>query len=198
MRVDTFNANGYLTNEVLAQGASEQQTYTYTRNSSNLITSAVDPLQRTTAYNSYDAYGHPHSITFLSGTPKPVTVNLNYDPVFQKLSNYQDPLGHTTSFAYDNFGNVKTITNALSNAWSITNNASGLPSTVKDPLGNAVQIGYVGGDISSIQDALGRVSTVFTDEVGRIAAVSDPLGNMTQYAYDVRDGLTSITDPLGA
>jgi RHS repeat-associated protein len=195
-RQDTFNASGYLTQEVLAVGRPEQQTYVLQRNTGNLVTSITDPLNRVTTY-SYNAVGEPTSITQLSGTANAVTGSFTYDPVFQQLASYSDPLGHTTQWSYDSSGNLNEVTNALNNSWTIANNGQGLPESITDPLSHAMQLGYVGGDLSTVTDALGRTSTVFTDSAGRLISAADALGNTYQYAYDPRDNVSSITDPVG-
>ncbi len=196
VRQDTFNASGYLTQEILAQGQPEQQTYTIQRYSSNLLQSVTDQLSRNTVYN-WDAYGKLLNVTKLSGTSSAVAYQFTYDPIFHQLATYTDPLGHETQYLYDSFGKLNKITNALSNSWSILNNGEGLPTSITDPLGNVSQIGYEQADVASVQDPLGRTSYLFTDAVGRTTAARDPLGNSYQYGYDLRDQLLNITDPNG-
>jgi YD repeat-containing protein len=194
VRQDTFNASGYLTQEILAMGKSEQQTYTLQRYSSNLVQFVTDQLGRKTNY-IWDAYGKLTSVVKLFGTANAVAYGFAYDPIFHKLSTYTDPLSHQTLLAYDSFGNLNKVTNALSNSWVILNNSAGLPTSITDPLTHASQIGYEQADVSSVTDALGRKSNLFTDEVGRVLTASDPIGNTFQYGYDPRDQLLNVTDP---
>jgi len=194
IRQDTFNASGYLTQEILAMGRPEQQTYTLQRYSSNLVQFVTDQLGRKTNY-IWDAYGKLTSVVKLSGTANAVTYGFAYDPVFHKLSTYTDPLGHWTQLAYDSFGNLHRVTNVLSNSWVILNNSAGLPTSITDPLTHVSQIGYAQADVASVTDALGRKSNLFTDEVGRVVTASDPIGNTFQYGYDPRDQLLNVTDP---
>jgi RHS repeat-associated protein len=196
VRQDTFNTSGYLTKEVLAFGQPEQQTYVLQRNTSNLLASVTDQLGRVTSYNNYDAYGHPSSVTRLSGTANAATTYFGYDPNYHQLAAVTDPLSHTTYLGYDTYGNLNLVTNALYKSWTIANNGAGLAASMTDPLGHIVQFGYQGGDLSTVTDGLGRTSSIFTDEVGRVLSAGDPLGNRVQYVYDARDQLTSITDPL--
>lgn len=196
VRQDTFNASGYLTQEILAQGQPEQQTTTYTRYGSNLPYQVTDQLGRNTVYN-WDAYGKLYSYVRLYGTSGALTYQFSYDPVFHQLASYTDPLGHETQYFYDAFGKLNKVTNALSNSWNIINNGEGLPTSVTDPLGNVSRIGYEQADVSTVTDGMGRQSHIYTDEVGRVVTASDPLGNSYQYAYDLRDQLLNVTDPNG-
>jgi YD repeat-containing protein len=76
----TFDANGYITTDVLAQGQPEQQTVTYTRDpNTELVTAAVDPLNRETDY-VYDSNGNVTSITRLAHTGNAVSTSFTYDP----------------------------------------------------------------------------------------------------------------------
>jgi YD repeat-containing protein len=62
----SFDANGYITRDVFAQGKPEQQTFTYTRDpNTELVTAAIDPLNRETDY-AYDGNGNVTSITRLA------------------------------------------------------------------------------------------------------------------------------------
>ena len=196
IRQDTFNASGYLTQEILAQGQPEQQTTTYTRYGSNLPYQVTDQLGRNTVYY-WDASGKLSSFVKLSGTSGALTYQFSYDPIFHQLATYTDPLGHETQYFYDTFGKLNKVTNALSNSWNILNNGEGLPISITDPLGNVSHIGYEQADVSSVTDGMGRQSHIYTDEVGRIVTASDPLGNSYQYGYDLRDQLLNVTDPNG-
>jgi RHS repeat-associated protein len=196
IRQDTFNTSGYLTQEILAMGQPEQQTYVLQRGTSNLLADVTDALGRMTVYNSYDAYGNPLSVTQLAGTANAVTSSFTYDPIYHQLATYTDPLYHGTSLYYDASGNLNQITNAINNSWTLLNNAAGLPTMVTDPLGHTVQLSYQGADLATVKDGLGRTSTIFTDDVGRVVTAADPLNETVQYAYDARDQLLHITDPM--
>jgi len=192
----TFNAGGYLTRAVLAQGESVQQTYTYQLYGSNLVQKVTDPLSRTTTY-VYDAYGNPTGITVQPPSVSAFSESFQYDPVFHQLASFTDIYGHTTSLTYDSTGNVNSVTNGIGHIWNVKNNGEGLPALVTDPLGNTRQFGYQGADLASVTDGLGRTSTLFTDEVGRVLTLSDPLNNTRQFAYGNRDQLLKVIDPLG-
>jgi RHS repeat-associated protein len=100
-----------------------------------------------------------------------------------------NPVGLATSV-------TRVIITAINNAWTRANNAAGLPTSVTDPLGHAVHMGYQQADLSSITDAVGRTVSFFPDGVGRVEVIADPLGNRTQIAYDPLDRVTQVTNPL--
>jgi RHS repeat-associated protein len=61
-----------------------------------------------------------------------------------------------------------------------------------------VTLAYEQGDLTTVTDPLGNVTTRFTDAVGRLVAVTNPRGQRTRYAYDALNQVTAITDALGA
>jgi RHS repeat-associated protein len=190
---DSFNAAGYMTQKILAMGKPEQQTFTYQRDATNLLQMLTDPLGRQTKY-TYDAFGDVLTVTRLFGTANAVTTTMTYDPTFHQLATVTDPLSHTYSLAYDTHGNLKTVTDPLNHVITATVNSQGLPTLIQDALSHQTQIGYLQADLSSVTDALGRTTNVFTDGLGRVQTVSDPLGNTTQYTYDPLGHLTQRLD----
>jgi RHS repeat-associated protein len=187
-----FNASGLVTKttDALAQAT------TYNRDAAtNLITSTTDPLGRQTSY-TYDAAGNVTSVTRLAGTSDAVTTNFTYDPTFNQMTSVTDPLGpgHSTTFAYDAQGRLTGITNALSRTITVTPGPTGQPVAIADPLGNTTQFGYTAGDLVSITDPMGKVTTRSLDSAGRLSTLTNPLGHRTSYAYDNLNHVTGITD----
>jgi uncharacterized protein RhaS with RHS repeats len=52
------------------------------------------------------------------------------------------------------------------------------------PAQRTTVLAYAHGDLISVTDPLGRVSTMFTDAAGRVLASTDPLGYRTTTGYD--------------
>ncbi len=197
IRQVAFNSDGWMVSDTRAVGRPEQQTVTYNRQqSSGLILSATDALNRQTAY-TYDSMGNTTGVTRLAGTQNAVTTNFTYEPTYNQLTSIVDPLGHTTSLTRDSHSNAIAITDPLGNSYTIAYNSAGQATSVTDPIGNAVQLAYNGGDLVGITDPLGRTVSRFVDAAGRVGSVTDPLGNITKYAYDPLNEITSITDPVG-
>jgi YD repeat-containing protein len=94
-----------------------------------------------------------------------------------QLRSVTDPLGHTTSYAYDGFGRLVTITNA----------------------NGAVQenLTYDSSDrVATRTDSEGRVLVYSYDNLDRVTRITYPDGTTTDYKYDRLD-LESIRDRLG-
>jgi len=187
-----FNGSGLVTKTTDAMG----QATTYERDAAtNLLVSMTDPLGRQTAY-SYDGAGNVTSVTRLAGTSEAVATNFTYDPTFNQMTSVTDPLGHSTTFAYDAQGRLTRITNALGQASTVTPGPTGQPAAIADALGNTTQFAYAAGDLVSITDPVGNVTTRSLDSAGRLGTLTNPLGQRTSYAYDTLNQVTGITDAL--
>jgi RHS repeat-associated protein len=91
-----------------------------------------------------------------------------------------DPLGHTSSTAYDENGNVTRQTDANGNV-TVTQYDDGRPTSVT--------VGYA---------TSAAATTSYTyDANGNVLSETDPAGNVTRYGYDSANNQTSVTDPLG-
>jgi YD repeat-containing protein len=62
-----------------------------------------------------------------------------------------------------------------------------------DPLNNTVQLAYFGGDLTSIIDPTGNVTTRFADSVGRVTATVDAQGHKVTSQYNSLNLVTSAT-----
>jgi RHS repeat-associated protein len=190
-----FDPLGYVSSDTRALGQSVQQRTSYEREpGTNLVLAVVDPLNRRTVF-AYDPFANLASVTRLAGTNDAVTTSYTYEPVFQQLATVTDPLFHTTSFSHDAKGSVTSVTDPLNHETTFTHNAAGQPLTVTTPAG-MTQIGYEGGDVTSVTDGLGRTTSRFNDGGGRVVSVTDPLGRMTRYEYDALNQLTKTIDAL--
>lgn len=191
----SFNANGYLLTNTRAFGTSEQQTVTYERSNSNLVSSVTDALSRKVSFVR-DGDGYITDVTELDGTSEAVTSHYTYDANFKGLTSVTDPLSHTFSFTYDEQGNVITSTDALNHSVSLSYNGTGQLVSATDPLNHTTQFTYDGNDLIGITDPLDRTVDRFVDNVGRLAGVTSPLGHRVRYEYDVLNRLTRVTDAL--
>jgi RHS repeat-associated protein len=192
----TFNSAGYALTHVFASGLTEQQTFTYQRNSGNLVTSVTDPLANQTTY-AYDTMGNVTSITRLAGTSNAVTTSMTYESTFNHLASITDPLSHTTSFSYDSKGNLTTVTDALGHQTTYSYNTAGQPVAVSDALGHTTQLSYDSGDLVGVNDPLSHGVTRFFDNAGRLLSITDSLARTTRYQYNALNQITAIIDPLG-
>jgi RHS repeat-associated protein len=199
IHTQTYNSDGYLATDTLAVGKPEQQTVTYNRQQgTGILLSMTDSLvpPRTTTY-SYDAMGNTTSTTQLAGTSNAATTTKAYGAPFNQVSSTTDPLGNTTTFAYDGNGNMIGVTDPLGDTTALAYNSAGQPTSITDALGSQTQLTYSLGNLVGTTDPLGRASTMFVDGAGRIAATTDPLGHTSRIAYNALGKIASTTDPLG-
>jgi len=196
IRKETFNSDGYLINMVSAFGAPEQQTTTLSRDGANLLLTSTDQLGRTTKL-AYDGFGNVSSMTRLSGTSGAVTDSYVYEPIFQNVINYTDPLGHSMSFLYDYLGNLTSAADALGNVTRFSHDYQGKLTSVTNPLNKITQVNYNQGDLGSIIDPLGRVTSFLFDSLGRQVGVSDAMGHNQRYEFDVLNRVVHETDAVG-
>jgi RHS repeat-associated protein len=202
----TFNADGYTLADTRALGQPEARTTTSNRPSTNnFIGTSTDGLGLQTA-TTYDAMGNVLSVTRCVAGPPPctettagaLTTHYTYEPKFNQVATVTDPLQHTTTYGYDDAGNLTTVTDPLQHTTTFGYNAHGQRTSVTDALQHTTTFGYSGPDLTAITDPLNRVTTWFTDAIGRVLTITDPLGQITRYAYDRNGRLTTITDALGA
>lgn len=197
----SFSQSGYFTGgqlltEVRAVGKPEQQTYTYAWDpATGLLTSIVDPLNRTTSY-TYDTNGNKTGTTFLSGTSNAVSVSTTYSSTFNEVASVTDPLNRTVQFGYDASGNLTTITKPLNLVTTNTFNSQGQLVSSTPAGAGPITIGYTSGLPSTLSNALNNQVTVTEDVLGRVTQTADPLGNTSSYQYDADGRVLIATDAL--
>jgi RHS repeat-associated protein len=156
----------------------------------------TDPIGRKTAF-SYDTMGNVTSVTRLAETPDAVTTNYTYSSDFNQLTSFTDPLQHRATLNYDTRGNLTEIKNALNHTTALEHDSQGRVTKITDALNHSVTLTYLGPDLVTITDALGRSYQMTYDAIGRIRAVDDPAGNRTRYNYDLVGGLKEVVDASG-
>ena len=193
----SYVSGGYATTDTFARGKPEQQVFQYNRQAgTNYLNYVIDPLGRETDY-TYDSLGNVTSVTALAHTQDAVTTTFTYDDTYSLLASVTDPLGHSVTFGHDANGNVTTITDAMGDITTATYNSLKQLTSLIDPMGNAWQFTYTGGDLTGATDPLGNSVSMLTDQVGRIAASTDPFGQTTRYSYNAFDEVMQKVDPLG-
>lgn len=80
---------------------------------------------------------------------------------------------------------------------SMTFNSSGRLTLMTDTNNNTVTLSYLGNNLTSVTDAVGRSLTFTYDGSGRITRVTDPLGRNWNYTYVGIGVLSQVADPLG-
>ncbi|GHU23659.1 hypothetical protein FACS189497_09610 [Betaproteobacteria bacterium] len=142
---------------------------------------------------TFDAQGQLISQTDGKG----YTVNLTHDTAtHQDLA--RDRRGNTTTYDYDDQGNITRLTDPLGGLTTYTYDAHGNELSVTDPLGRTTTREYdAWGGLTRETDPLGHITQSTYNAFGHPVQLTDPLGRLTQNTYNANGSLTKITDPLG-
>jgi len=152
--------------EVVIDRLGHTNSYVYDLNGN--VTAQTNALGQV-ATMAYDANNNKtNEITYLNGLPYATNSSV-YDPTLNLPLITTDPLGHTSTFTYDGYGDLLTSTDARGN--TTTNNYD---STT--------------GNLLSSSDALGD-TTVNTYSGGLLASSRDAIGTVTANSYDNSDNL---------
>jgi RHS repeat-associated protein len=203
--------NGLLMRKTRAVGTSSAAgwSYAYDLHGSLGRTSVTDPNGHTTTY-AYDSQGNQTS----SKDPLGHTTSATYDSLNDVLSHY-DQMGVATTYTYDSRGNRLTSstplsgttqTQAMKYAYADSSHPGDVTS-ITDPTGAVTTFTYTAaGDLASNTDPAGNKTTYTYDALGRRLTRVSPRGNVrgatasqytTTYAYDATGNLLTTTDPLG-
>ena len=156
----------------------------WTYNSTHDVTSVTKPGGVTTTLVR-DGEGNLES----ASTPGPLeatqTTTFAYDE-YGLLESITDPLERTWSYGYDSFGNLTSEVDPLGNerTWDYDEDSK-LTATVS-PRGN-----LEGAEPSEFE------STVVRDSQGQVLKVTNPLGQSTEYTYDGNGNVLTATDARG-
>ncbi len=116
-----------------------------------------------------------------------------------KTSVATSPAGRTTTVTIDTLGRPVFGQVAGINAANMTYDARGRLATITRGSGaseRTVTFGYnAAGFVSTVTDALGRVTQVNYDDAGRVVSKVFPDGRMANMAYDAAGNLISMTPP---
>ena len=193
-RVETkrLNVAGYVTEFTDALG---QRNRIERDLNNNLAAARTGPCGCTEGQFEYDERGNLTKSTDRLGGVK----QMEYEPVFNKLTRMTDELGRVTTFAYDVRGNLISRTDALGRTTSYTYDSFGQLTSITDPLNHTRTMEYDDdGNLTAVIDALDNRSTFEYDAIGRMTATVDPLGRRSTSTYDELDRVISMIDTAGA
>ena len=138
---------------------------------------------------------------------------------FSELEMESDPLGNTTSYLYDKWGNVVKViepdgsltqmeyydpynrhllteaTDPRGGKWEWNYDEVGNLTERKTPLGATTAFKYEKGLLHSLTDALGATTEVQYDRQKNIKQIKAPNEGITEYEYDHLGQCTAITNP---
>jgi len=236
--ISTTHANGATTSKTFSTRTRGPRRHTVNLFDTNLVThsdgtvesfvfnifgsldSYTDRAGNTTTY-SRTLTGQWQSLTNPTGGGQVRTYNADGTVATDKLAfkGLGFTIGNTTSFAYDAFRRLSTITFADASARAFTYDLMDRPLTVTDNRGNVTSMAYdANGNLISSTDRTGAITTTAYDTMDRISRVTyvnaafstrsydalghlastvDRNGNINSFGYDTQNRLTSVTDGNG-
>lgn len=181
--IDLVQVRGSGTNDLLA---------TFTYNSAHQPLTSTDVSGQTTTF-TYTTNGLLQTITNAKSETTTFAYNTN-----SYLTSITGALTNAvTSFTYDSYGRVRTVTD--SEGYTITTDYDDLdrPTLVTYPDGSTEQIAYDKLDPAQTKDRLNRWSRTIYDAIRRPVAIHDSLGRLTQLEWCGCGALEAIRDPIG-
>ncbi|WP_235872732.1 RHS repeat-associated core domain-containing protein [Pseudoxanthomonas winnipegensis] len=155
--------------------------------------------------------GSKRRIVFDPITHYPKTSTLAYGTSLAQTTTYErgaggqvsariDALGRRTEYSYDGAGRttqVKAMA-GTSQARTVTlaYNGDGDLASITDPLGHKTSFGYTSRCLTSVTNALGKVTKATCNAAGQRLTLTDALGHANTYTWTGED-LAQITDALG-
>ncbi|MFG3044351.1 RHS repeat-associated core domain-containing protein [Streptomyces sp. NPDC048241] len=192
-----FDSSGFGTTDTEAYGTSLARKTVYQRGTNHRVSAVVDPYGRRTEL-SYDANGHATSALELAGTANARSSGTTtFDGPYDQPTKTTNSLGNATVYTYTGTGDVETATDPEGRKTTFAFGTDGQIRTTTDNAGAITEYAYYHGDLASVKDAEGRVSSQFTDAAGRVSTLSDEAGSRTSVTYDKLNQTRVITDPLG-
>ena len=168
-------------------GGSQSQTWAYDDQMN--VVSHVNALGQAATY-AYDANGNEVTGTGVLGSS-----SFTYNQ-FGEVLTATDAMGGLTTNIYDAAGNLLSVTDALNNTTTLTYDVRGELVTMTNPLGRVTTVAYdSSGNISQTTDALSNLTRFTYDARGRVSTATDALNNITSYVYDLAGRLNKITRP---
>ena len=213
MTVSVYNKRGLLTREVTPEGADATYEWDAHDRPKTLITTSgavisYEYADETGAERNpstlVDALGGRTQMSWENGLltsmigPTGVSVTCAYD-AYGELTAITNALGETTRFERDGTGRIQRIVTLLGLTTTFTYDAAGLLVAREEADGALWRFGYgTGGRLNTVTDPAGAVTTYEYNVAGEIARVVDPLGRTTTHDFDAMGNLASITDPAGS
>lgn len=226
---------GYTGNQLTSVQDVRGNTWNYGYDDGGRLSSIEDPLGNFVTRNTYDpatgrvtaqrdALGQQTTFGWNSATSTATTTEPNggtWTDVYRNnvLFTSTDPLGHRTTYRYDNNLHLAEVSDARGNLTDygynsagdlvVKHDASGSATTFSydtdhnltgstDPNNNTTTLAYNGNDqLTQISDAAGGSTRFAYTSLGQIATITDKRNKITHYGYDNSGNATSITSPAG-
>ncbi len=154
------------------------------------LTSVQGPIQSIPATQfGYNTAGQVASVT----DPLNKTWEFTYNS--GDLATVKDPLQRTTTRVTDFAGRLGLITNPLGQSTHYEYDNLNRLKKVTDPLLGVTEFGYdPNGNLLSVKDARGGITSYAYENMDRLQTRTDPLLKPEGYLYDLNGNLTRFTD----
>ncbi len=171
---------------------------TYTYDGHGRIKTMTNEADGTTTYD-YNNAGELEEVTQANS----VTSGFAYDATYGRLTRITDPLGNYIQYSYDDQGNRTELSHFdpgdQRRFWKrFDYQGTSFPGKLWkeiNPDDTYTEYTYdASGNISSVTDAAGKVTSYDYDLFDRLTTVTQPGSVVTAYAYDGQDNLTTVTD----
>lgn len=193
--VTTTYVSGRLTQLTHSSGATLKLAY----NSAGRIISVTDSTGRVTTYGYDSTNEHLMKVTDFAGRVTSYTYSLGGSAVTNNaLLSIGFPDGMHEFFTYDSQGRISgTHLDANAETMQYTYGTDGTVTT-RDAVGGKTTVYFSDrGLIGRIDDALQRTSLFSYDAVGNLISITDPAGQISTSTYDAEQRVTRSVDPLG-
>jgi RHS repeat-associated protein len=212
MLANTYDSNGRVATQTYADGSSIQFAYTVDTNG-NVTQTDVTDRNGSVRRVQTSATGDILQDTFPLGAPEQQVMAYTRDSISHLLLSKTDALNRRTDYAYDNKGNMVSVTRLAGTANASTTTYTyesvfNRALSATDPLGRTTTFGYdVAGNLTQVTDPLGHATAMTYDASGQRLTVTNALNQTTSFAYDAgvisnaTDSLnrttSMVSDPMG-
>jgi RHS repeat-associated protein len=172
----------------------QQTTY----NAQHLPLTSTDGANQTTTY-TYNAAGQLASVTTppRAGITEQRTTTYTYATNTSYLTSMVAPGGVTSTYGYDAYGRVRTLTNNDNDTTTYDYDAFDRMTRATYPDGSFEEHVYERLDLARRRDRLGRWSEAFHDALRRVVSTRDALGREVHQEWCACGSLNRLTDANG-
>lgn len=168
----------------------------------NVTSFQYDDNRRTTRTTFPDSavlqYGYDCCALSSETLPTGSSTTYQRDPLL-RITKTIDPLGKTTSFAFNAEGDMLSVTDPMSRMTVYSRDAAHRTTAVTNPLGKSVAFSLdAAGNLTGVTNERGKTLTMAYDDLGNLASVTDPLGRKTaDIARNAAGQVSSVTNARG-
>ena len=196
-RIYNYAANGIDLLEIRqVNGQATDLLASYSYNGQHKRLTKSDASGQTWSY-TYNAAGQPLTMTtpLRNGITENRTATYSHDTNGYVQAVTGPATGATTTYGYDGYGRILTVTDSESATVTYDYDALDRPTKLTYPDGTYEQTTWEKLDAGQTRDRLGRWTRLFHDALRHTVAVRDPLGRTTTYQWCNCGSLDKVIDP---